>query len=98
MDLGLDVLTGDFGPQAIRNYEHRVNNPEYIQRNPLSSMVGQGMRGNPDYLKAFWNAQLFVPKFAQFNENRTVYNAPNSNIERVGLYKQDYAGQGFAGK
>jgi hypothetical protein len=98
MDVGLDVLTGDFGPQTIRNYEQRVNDPEYIARNPLSSMVGQGMRGNTDYLKAFYNAQLFVPKFAQFNENKTIYNAPNSNLERVGLYKRDYAGQGFVGK
>lgn len=98
MDVGLDIVTGDFGPQTVRNYEQRVNDPEYIARNPLSSMVGQGMRGNTDYLKAFYNAQLFVPKLAQFNENKTMYNAPSGNLERVGLYKRDYAGQGFVGK
>jgi hypothetical protein len=98
MDVGLDIATGNFGPQTVRNYEQRVNDPEYIARNPLSSMVGQGMRGNMDYLKAFYNAQLFVPKFAQFNENKTMYNASSGNLERVGLYKRDYAGQGFVGK
>lgn len=98
MDVGLDVVAGDFGPQTVRNYEQRVNDPQYIQRNPLSSMVGQGMRGNTDYLKAFWNSQLFVPKFAQFNENKTVYSSPSSNLERVGLYQPSYAGRGFEGK
>lgn len=51
-DLVLDGFSGD----ARRSYERLVSSPEYVERNPLSSMVGQAVRGNPEYLKAFFQA------------------------------------------
>jgi len=69
------------GQRAKAAYEARVNDPEYIYRNPMSSMVGQAVRGNMDYVKAFANE--YLPEGYQFR-----YSNSPSNRERVGLYKK----------
>lgn len=55
-DLLLAPVSGQSYSDAGRAYEKMVADPEYIQRNPISSMVGQAVRGDPQYLKAFFNA------------------------------------------
>jgi hypothetical protein len=55
-DLLLAPASGQSYSDAGRAYERMVADPEYVQRNPLSSMVGQAVRGDPQYLKAFLNA------------------------------------------
>jgi len=55
-DLLLAPASGQSYSDAGRAYEKMVADPEYVQRNPLSSMVGQAVRGDLQYLKAFLNA------------------------------------------
>lgn len=54
MDIGLDSFTDGIGP-ALQKYRRVVNDPRYIEMNPISSIGGQAIRGNPEYLKAFLN-------------------------------------------
>jgi len=54
MDVALDSYTDGIGP-ALEKYRRVVNDPRYIEMNPISSIGGQAVRGNPEYLKAFLN-------------------------------------------
>jgi hypothetical protein len=54
MDLGLDSFTDGIGP-ALEKYKRVVNDPRYIEMNPISSIGGQAVRGNTEYLKSFLN-------------------------------------------
>lgn len=54
MDIGLDSFTDGIGP-ALQKYSRVVNDPRYIEMNPISSIGGQAVRGNTEYLKAFLN-------------------------------------------
>jgi hypothetical protein len=57
IDLGLDStgIGGGNAKQALTRYNNLVNDPRYIEMNPISSMVGQAARGNTEYLKSFFN-------------------------------------------
>ncbi len=55
-DLILDPTVGGMTmKQAGRSYERKANDPRYIEKSPVSSAVGQAVRGNPAYLKGFIN-------------------------------------------
>ena len=62
-DLLLAPSSGQSYSDAGRAYETMVSSPEYIQRNPLSSMIGQAVRGDNQYLKAF--AEAYIPDFSK---------------------------------
>ncbi|NDB60001.1 hypothetical protein EB001_16360 [bacterium] len=57
MDLLLDStgVGGSSLSEGLNKYNRLANDPRYIELNPVSSMVGQGLRGNPEYIKAFFN-------------------------------------------
>lgn len=61
MDLLLDStgVGGSSFSESFRKYNKLANDPRYIEMNPISSMVGQGLRGNPEYLKAFFNSLAY---------------------------------------
>jgi hypothetical protein len=57
MDLAGDAtgIGGTNLTQALQRYSRTVNDPRYIEKNPISSIGGQAIRGNFDYLKGFLN-------------------------------------------
>jgi len=57
MDLVGDAsgIGGSNLSKGLKRYNTVVNDPRYIERNPISSIGGQTVRGNPEYLGAFLN-------------------------------------------
>jgi hypothetical protein len=57
IDMALDATGagGTNAKQGFAKYNKLVNSPEYIAMNPISSIGGQAVRGNFDYLKSFVN-------------------------------------------